>query len=209
MRADRKQIARHFGENLRLCRERAGLSREKLDTLASLGRSRVRKLERGIQEPELETILKLADALSIPLGDLLGGIEWMPACRGRFEFQLAGEDNGRTIGPPRGWMYDPKTVGEVVLTQVIGLHPEHLTPSALSRRIVVDPDDDKETEAITRAIRDLREFGMLLGGDDEAVRPTPAALYAGMLLMGCTCETAPCHCPVGFSRPQEAPCSPA
>lgn len=89
-------MAVQFGENLRLCRERAGLSREKLGTLASVGRGRVGKLERGVHEPQLETTLKLADALSIPLGDLLRGIDWTPACRGAFEFQFSAESRGAT-----------------------------------------------------------------------------------------------------------------
>jgi hypothetical protein len=132
----------------------------------------------------------------------------MPACRGEFRFRLVDEGSRRTIGPPQDWMYDPITVGEVVLTQVITLHPKHLTPSALGQRIVVDPDDSKEIEAIAQAIRDLREFGLLQGGDDEVVKPTVAALYGGVLLMGCTCETTPCHCLPRFSHPQKARCLP-
>lgn len=86
MRAEGKQISIRFGENLRRCRQKAGLSGENLGAQAAVGRGRVGKLERGVHEPQLETILKFASALSTPLSDLLQRIDWKPARRGGFEF---------------------------------------------------------------------------------------------------------------------------
>ena len=74
----RSPIAVRFGHNLRACRRRAGITQEKLGFLASLHRTEVGLLERGHREPQLETIIKLASALSSPPERLLEGIAWGP-----------------------------------------------------------------------------------------------------------------------------------
>lgn len=76
MSPNRKPLAVHFGNNLRACRHRAGLSQEELGFRASLHRSEVGLLERARREPRLNTIIKLADALEISRGELLGGMKW-------------------------------------------------------------------------------------------------------------------------------------
>lgn len=75
MSTDRKPLAVRFGRNLRTCRHRAGISQEELGFRASLHRTEIGLLERGLREPKLETVLKLLGALSISLGELLEGIE--------------------------------------------------------------------------------------------------------------------------------------
>lgn len=77
MDAERNPLALRFGRNLRACRNRAGLSQEALCSLASLDRSEIGLLERGENAPLLDTIVKLASALSVPLEELLGGIGWI------------------------------------------------------------------------------------------------------------------------------------
>lgn len=69
-------VAVQFGRNLRGVRRRAGISQEELGLRSSLHRTEVGLLERGSREPRLDTIVKLAGALSAPLGDLVEGIEW-------------------------------------------------------------------------------------------------------------------------------------
>jgi len=69
-------VAARFGENLVVYRRRAGLSQEELGFRASLHRTEIGQLERGDRLPRIDTLVKLAGALSIPPGDLLKGIAW-------------------------------------------------------------------------------------------------------------------------------------
>jgi transcriptional regulator with XRE-family HTH domain len=82
-------INKRFGENLRRAREARGLTQEELAHLAGIHRTEVGLLERAGREPRLATLVKLATALGVPLGDLFEGIGWrssepMPAPGGRF-----------------------------------------------------------------------------------------------------------------------------
>ncbi|HEU4905084.1 MAG TPA: helix-turn-helix transcriptional regulator [Solirubrobacterales bacterium] len=67
-----------FGENLRRCRRRAGVSQEELGSRSSLHRTEVGLLERGVRTPRIDTLIKLAYALEVDPGELLAGIDWMP-----------------------------------------------------------------------------------------------------------------------------------
>jgi hypothetical protein len=78
--------------------------------------------------------------------------------------------------------YNVATVESVILEVAAELHPQQLTAGDLSLRIVGDPDDSREVETATRAIRNLREFGLFSDRDDEIMEPTPAALRAVALL---------------------------
>jgi transcriptional regulator with XRE-family HTH domain len=75
-------VAERFGENLMIYRRRAGLSQEELGFRASLHRTEIGELERGVRLPRIDTLVKLAGALSVPPGDLMKGIAWLPG-RGR------------------------------------------------------------------------------------------------------------------------------
>jgi transcriptional regulator with XRE-family HTH domain len=79
-------VAEHFGRNLFLARRRAGLSQEELAFRASLHRTHIGMLEGGSRVAGIDTLVKLAGALSVPPGDLLKGIVWKPGatCSGRF-----------------------------------------------------------------------------------------------------------------------------
>lgn len=81
--------------------------------------------------------------------------------------------------PPK---YNVATVEAVILEVAAELHPRHLSTGGLLLEIVSDPDDAREIETGTRAIRNLREFGLFFPRDDEIVEPTPAALRAVALL---------------------------
>jgi transcriptional regulator with XRE-family HTH domain len=70
-------VTRRFGANLRQLRKRAGISQEELGFRASLHRTEVGELERGARMPHLDTILKLAGALSVPSSDLIEGLVWI------------------------------------------------------------------------------------------------------------------------------------
>jgi XRE family transcriptional regulator, regulator of sulfur utilization len=88
-------VAAQFGNNLRYCRRRAGLSQEEVGFRASLHRTEIGLLERGERIPRIDTAMKLAGALAIPPGELLTDIEWTPGSviRGGFELTPAPEDS--------------------------------------------------------------------------------------------------------------------
>ena len=82
--------------------------------------------------------------------------------------------------PPQ---YNVAKVEAVILEVAAELHPEHLTARDLSLKIVRDPDDSREVETATRAISNLREYGLIADRDDEIVEPTRGALRAVALLI--------------------------
>ena len=65
-----------LAQTIRMHRVQLGVSQEELARLTSLHRTAVGMLETGLSEPKLETIIKLAGALKVPLGSLLAGIDW-------------------------------------------------------------------------------------------------------------------------------------
>jgi transcriptional regulator with XRE-family HTH domain len=74
----RASIPKHFGGNLRSARRAAGLSQEEAAVRASLHRTEIGLLERGERMPRIDTAVKLAGAVGVPVADLLAGIEWTP-----------------------------------------------------------------------------------------------------------------------------------
>jgi hypothetical protein len=77
--------------------------------------------------------------------------------------------------------YNLATVEALILEVAAELHPRHLSARDLSLKVAIDPDDSREVETAIQAIRNLREFGLLAGQDDESVEPTPPALRAVLL----------------------------
>jgi transcriptional regulator with XRE-family HTH domain len=68
-----------FADNLIRCRQNAGLSQEALAVRATLSLNAVSKYERGEIGPTIDTLIRLAGALSVPARDLLDGLRWNPA----------------------------------------------------------------------------------------------------------------------------------
>ena len=64
-------IQERFGRNLRKLREKKGLSQEKLAQLADLHRTYVSGVERGERNISLVNIERLANALAVPLAELM------------------------------------------------------------------------------------------------------------------------------------------
>lgn len=58
-------IAERFGQNLRLCRRRAGLLQEAVGLLASIHRTEVGLLERGERTPRIDTLVKVAGPVGV------------------------------------------------------------------------------------------------------------------------------------------------
>jgi len=63
-----------LGENLGRERRRQCKSMETLARLAGTHASEISRLEHGQRDPRLWTIVRIARALDVPLGDLLHGI---------------------------------------------------------------------------------------------------------------------------------------
>lgn len=67
-----------FGQNLARCREDTGISQEELSFRASIHRTEVSLLERGERMPRVDTALRIAGSLGVPLDNLIAGLEWRP-----------------------------------------------------------------------------------------------------------------------------------
>jgi transcriptional regulator with XRE-family HTH domain len=82
-------IAEKFGQNLVRVRKEADLSQEQLAELASLHRTEIGMLERGIRLARLDTLVKLMGALEADPAELLKGINWTPkgTIYGRFSVE--------------------------------------------------------------------------------------------------------------------------
>ncbi|HWB68967.1 MAG TPA: helix-turn-helix transcriptional regulator [Solirubrobacterales bacterium] len=80
-------VAERFGENLARLRREAGLTQEELAARAAVHRTQVGLLETGQRQPRIDTLVKLAGALSVDSCALLEGIVWVPPATdtGRFE----------------------------------------------------------------------------------------------------------------------------
>lgn len=79
-------IAGRFGDNLVKVREQAGLSQDETSVRASVHRTEISQLERGLRIPRIDTLIKLAASLEARPEELLEGIEWQPGTirSGRF-----------------------------------------------------------------------------------------------------------------------------
>ncbi len=71
-------VAQQFGATLARCRKRAGISQEELGFRASLHRTEIGQLERGVRLARIDTLVKLAGALGVTPADLLAGLSWEP-----------------------------------------------------------------------------------------------------------------------------------
>ncbi|HZE06903.1 MAG TPA: helix-turn-helix transcriptional regulator [Solirubrobacteraceae bacterium] len=71
-------IAARFGDNMARCRRRADLSQEDLSRLASLHRTEISSLERGLRLARIDTLVKLKFSLEVSADDLLVGLTWKP-----------------------------------------------------------------------------------------------------------------------------------
>lgn len=74
----RNPLAVRFGKNLARVRKLADLSQEELSIMASLHRTEISQLERGLRLPRIDTMVKLAASLEASTDELLVGINWQP-----------------------------------------------------------------------------------------------------------------------------------
>lgn len=71
-------LAARFGDNLARHRKLADLSQDELSIRASVHRTEISQLERGLRLPRIDTLVKLRSSLEVSADDLLDGITWSP-----------------------------------------------------------------------------------------------------------------------------------
>jgi len=68
---ERMAFIRAFGKRVVRLREERGLSRSSLAARSGIGESELLSIERGLQEPWISTLMRLADGLAVPPEALL------------------------------------------------------------------------------------------------------------------------------------------
>jgi transcriptional regulator with XRE-family HTH domain len=71
-------VAGQFGDNVARIRRQAALSQDEVAVRASLHRTEVSQIERGLRLARVDTVAKLAAALEADPGELFQGIAWEP-----------------------------------------------------------------------------------------------------------------------------------
>lgn len=71
-RLNRDRVSHAFAKALVLARNDAGMTQEQLADATKMHRTTIGLLERGLRCPSLDTVLKLAAAVGIDAGDLVG-----------------------------------------------------------------------------------------------------------------------------------------
>ena len=72
-----------FGRVLKKLRTDQGLSQENLALEAGLERTFISMMERGLRQPSLTTILKIAAVLNIPASDIVAEVEKLLSAKRR------------------------------------------------------------------------------------------------------------------------------
>jgi transcriptional regulator with XRE-family HTH domain len=65
------QRRRIVGDRIRDARLHANLTQEKLAELAGMDRQTINRIEQGHASPRLDNLFRIADALNVPLADLV------------------------------------------------------------------------------------------------------------------------------------------
>ena len=63
-------IKQRLADNIRLLRAKKKFSQEAIAELAGIGQNQISAIENGLANPNLETLIKIANALDIPLSEL-------------------------------------------------------------------------------------------------------------------------------------------
>ena len=66
-----ESITKIVGENVRRAREAIGVSQEELGDRAGIDRTYVSAVERGVRNPTVKVLARLAEALAVPTAALL------------------------------------------------------------------------------------------------------------------------------------------
>lgn len=82
-------ISERFAENLVRLRQAAEMNQDELAFRASIHRTQISYIEGGKRMPRLDTLVKLAGALGVPVSALVEGISWDPTITSGGEFQVS------------------------------------------------------------------------------------------------------------------------
>ena len=63
-----------FAANLRRLRTASGLTQEGLSYRTKIDPGEISRLERGVRDPQLRTIVRIARGLDVPVTELLAGV---------------------------------------------------------------------------------------------------------------------------------------
>jgi transcriptional regulator with XRE-family HTH domain len=83
-------VAERFGDNLSRIRREADIGQDELAVRASVHRTEISQLERGLRVARIDTLIKLATSLEASPTELLKGIIWQPGERRHGAFKEAG-----------------------------------------------------------------------------------------------------------------------
>lgn len=75
MAATDSRLLKTFGRSVRAARKRQGVPQESLAEKARLSRNYISDIERGIRNPSLIAVVRIARALRMKLAELLADIE--------------------------------------------------------------------------------------------------------------------------------------
>ena len=67
----RTNVQQKLGKKIKQCRTDMGISQEKLGEMTGLDKTYISGIERGVRNPSLKNIDKLAKALDVPASSLL------------------------------------------------------------------------------------------------------------------------------------------
>ncbi len=67
---------RRFGDNVLRIRQARRLTQEHLAERAGVHRTQITLIERGRRQPGIETVIRIAGALEVPVESLFEGIRW-------------------------------------------------------------------------------------------------------------------------------------
>ena len=70
-----QDVLASFAQNLRRLRKQADLSQEDLGARAGIQMADISRYEGGHRDPRISTVARLADALGVPVADLLAPID--------------------------------------------------------------------------------------------------------------------------------------
>jgi transcriptional regulator with XRE-family HTH domain len=87
-------VAAQFGDNLVRVRKSADMSQDELSVRASVHRTEISQLERGLRIARIDTLAKLCASLEIEPGELMEGINWTPGDIRRGSFGVQAQRKG-------------------------------------------------------------------------------------------------------------------
>ena len=91
--------AERFAANLRMLRAEADLTQETLALRGGIHRTQISLMESGQRLPRLDTLVKLAGALEVTVGELADGISWTPSENRSGAFVVAGRNRAGDDAP--------------------------------------------------------------------------------------------------------------